>query len=172
MFEDQYVTCDYVCFIIRVFLDLVWATWYLNKITGQKKLFVVLLFIFLSFFHNFIYSSIFGCAESSLLKGLLLSCGAQASGRGGFSLWSRGSWPSRLRWSGGMGFRAPAPELLMHRLTAPWPVGSSRTRVQTHVSCTGRRVLYHRDTREVPRRSVLLNAVHVWKLFVVEVSKK
>ena len=145
----------------------------MNKIRQQVKKNCSLCYylFFKFFFHNFIYSSIFGCAESSLLKGLLSSCGAQASGRGSFSLWSLGSWPSRLRWSGGMGFRAHAPELLMHRLTAPWPVGSSRTRVQTHVSCTGRRVRYHRDTREAPR-SVLLNAVHVWKLFIVEVSKK
>ena len=32
MFEDQFLTCDYICFIIQVFFDHVWADCYLNKI--------------------------------------------------------------------------------------------------------------------------------------------
>ena len=31
-FEDQFLTCDYICLIIQVFLDHVWADCYLNKI--------------------------------------------------------------------------------------------------------------------------------------------
>ena len=36
-------------------------------------------------------------------------------------------------------------------LVAPWHVESSRTRDQIHVPCTGRWILNHCATREVPR---------------------
>ena len=38
-----------------------------------------------AFFKNFLYVFIFGCAESSLLRGLFSSCGAQPSHCRGFS---------------------------------------------------------------------------------------
>ena len=40
-------------------------------------------------------------------------------------------------------------------LVAPWHVGSSRTRAQTHVPCIGRWILNHCATREVPERTFL-----------------
>ena len=38
-------------------------------------------------------------------------------------------------------------------LIAPWHVGSSRTRAQTHVPCIGRRILNHCATREAPKQN-------------------
>ena len=136
MFEDQYVTCDHVCFIIRVFLDHLWAAWYLNKIRQQvkKKKTVLLFFIFLSCFHNFIYSSIFGHAESSLLKGLLSSCGMQASRRGASRY---GAWAPGRTGSGGLraqAYRPLACGIFLDQGSNPclahWQVGSLPLRHQ------------------------------------------
>ena len=41
-------------------------------------------------------------------------------------------------------------------LVAPWHVGSSQTRVRTHVPCIGRRILNHCATREAQRLWFLL----------------
>ena len=46
------------------------------------------------------------------------------------------------------GARAQAPWLWCMGSVAPWLMGSSQIRDQTHVSCTGRRILYHGATRE------------------------
>ena len=46
------------------------------------------------------------------------------------------------------GARAQAQWLWCMGSVAPWLVGSSQIRDQTHVSCTGRRILYHGATRE------------------------
>ena len=62
-------------------------------------------------------------------------CRAQALGRVGFSSW--GTWVQLLRIPGS---RAQAQELWY---TALWHGGSSWIRDQTHVSCIGRRILYH-----------------------------
>ena len=46
------------------------------------------------------------------------------------------------------GARAQAQWLWCPGSVAPWLVGSSQIRDQTHVSCTGGRILYHGATRE------------------------
>jgi len=46
------------------------------------------------------------------------------------------------------GARVQAQWLWCMGSVAPWLVGSSQIRDQTHVSCTGRRILYHGATRE------------------------
>ena len=48
------------------------------------------------------------------------------------------------------GSRVRAQQLWCTGLAAPWHVGSSRTRDQTHVPCICRRILNHCTTREVP----------------------
>ena len=55
------------------------------------------------------------------------------------------------------GARAQAQWLWCPGLVAPWLVGSSQIRDQTHVSCTGGRILYHGATREawVPQFGVV-----------------
>ena len=47
------------------------------------------------------------------------------------------------------GCRAQAQQLWHMGLVVPWHVGSSRTRAQTCVPCTGRQILNHCATREV-----------------------
>ena len=49
-----------------------------------------------------------------------------------------------------LGSRAQAQELWCANLDASSRVGSSQTRDQTHVPCTGRQILNHWTTREVP----------------------
>ena len=68
-----------------------------------------------------------------------LGCGTQALRLRGFS---------KLHLSGS---RTQSQQLWLMSLVAPWQVGSSRIRDQTHVSCTGRWILYHRATMEAPR---------------------
>ena len=43
-------------------------------------------------------------------------------------------------------------------LTASWHVGSSQTRDQTHVPCTGRQILNHWATKEVPDSAFLTSS--------------
>ena len=111
----------------------------------------------------YIFIFIFGCPESSLprrlfsscgKRGLLSSCSVRVSHCSGFS-WRRARAP------GHSGFSRAAPRLwstgslaVVHRLhcskacgifLTPWPMD------QTHVLCTGRRILYHWVTREAPR---------------------
>ena len=85
-----------------------------------------------------------GCSE----RGLLSSCGAQAS-RGGFSRCRTQALGSRAQWLWRTGF------------VAPWHVGSSQTRDRTHVPCLGRWILNHWTTREV---------LHIFLSFVLECS--
>ena len=80
---------------------------------------------------------------------LLCIRGTQASDRRGFSR-SRG-WGSAacgLQLWQRMGSRVQAQQLWWVGLLAPQSVGSSQTRVWTHVSCMGRQIPYHCATRE------------------------
>ena len=115
-----------------------------------------------NFFVLFCFLFIFGYAERRLLLGRFSSC------RGWGSLSSPGVRASHRRDSSRL--RAQAPELQLAgsraqtqkfwrtTLVAPWPVGFSRTRDRTRVSCTGRQILYHSATREV--RSSALQSRH------------
>ena len=102
------------------------------------------------YFFDF-YVFLFGCAGSSLLHGLLSSCNLQASHFSGFSCCgaqalacegfsSCSMWAQQLRLPGS---RAQAQQLWCTGLAAVQHVGSSRTRVQIHVSCIARQILYH-----------------------------
>ena len=111
-------------------------------------------------FQNFIYWFIyFGCAESSLLRGLfsicgeqglLSSCSAQASHCGGFCLRARDSRPMDFsnysmwaQWLRLLSSRSQPRELWCRVLVTPQCVGSSWIRDWTRVSCIGRQILYH-----------------------------
>ena len=80
-------------------------------------------------------------------QGLLSSYGVLASHCSGLSF--SGAWTL-----GGTGSVAAAPrlytgsEVVVHRLSCPRYVGSSWIRDWTHVSCAGRRILYHWATRD------------------------
>ena len=107
----------------------------------------------------------FGCAGSLLLsrlfsscgeRGLLSSSGVRASHCRDFSrgcspvpgcVGSRRRSAQAQRWQL-PGCRAQAQQLWHRGLAAPEPVGSSRIRDQTHVSCIGRWILYHQATKE------------------------
>ena len=84
--------------------------------------------------------------RASLVAALRLSsCGTQALDCAGFS--SCGTWAQQL-WL--VCSTAQAQQLWPTGLAAPQHVGSSWTRDQTCVPCTGRRILNHCTTREVP----------------------
>ena len=98
------------------------------------------------FIHSFIWFWLLAlccCMGSSLAVSCHcsgFSCfRAWALGRTGFSSCGSSALESRLNSRGAQGFVA-----LRH-------VGSSRFRDRTCVSCIGRRILYHRATRETPR---------------------
>ena len=80
-------------------------------------------------------------------QGLLSSYGVLASHCSGLSF--SGAWTL-----GGTGSVVAAPRLytgsvvVAHRLSCPRYVGSSWIRDWTHVSCAGRRILYHWATRD------------------------
>ena len=62
-------------------------------------------------------------------------------------------WQARATlWLWHMGSRVWTQSSWCTGLVAPWPVGSysSQTRERTHVPCTGRQVLNHWTTRELP----------------------
>ena len=102
-----------------------------------------------------------GCGERGLLfiavhrlliavASLVVEHGLQARGlqqlqHVGFS--SCSMWAQQL-WL--VGSRAQAQQLWCMGLVAPRHVGSSRTRAQTCVTCSGRRILNYCATREVP----------------------
>ena len=88
------------------------------------------------------YSSL-QCTGFSLRWLLLLrSTGSRRVGFSSCGTWARQFWLS--------GSRAQAQQLWRTGLGAPWHVGSSRTRARTRVPCTGRQILNHCTTREVP----------------------
>ena len=89
-----------------------------------------------------VYSSLC-CAGFSLQWLLLLR--SMGSRHAGFS--SCGTWAQQLQL---VGSRAQVQQLWHTGLVALRHVGSSRTRVRTHVPCIGRRILNHCTTREVP----------------------
>ena len=64
-----------------------------------------------------------------------------------FSLW----WLLLLRSTGS---RVQAQQLWRTGLAAPQHVGSSRTRDRTRVPCTGKQILNHCTTREVPAQRI------------------
>ena len=105
----------------------------------------VVCLVFLEFY-LFIY--LFGSSLLHAGLSLVVASGGHASLRcgashcGGFSLRSAGFSSCRMR----------AQQLWRSTgLAAPRHVGSSRTRARTHIPCTGRRILNHCATREVPR---------------------
>ena len=104
------------------------------------------------------YSSL-RCAGFSLRWLLLLW--NTGSRRMGFS--SCGMWAQKL-WL--VGSRAQAQYLWCTGLAAPRHLGSSRTRARTRVSCTGRRILNHCATREVPGQSFLKKLYSMWNFIV------
>ena len=82
-----------------------------------------------------------GCGERGLLfvavNGLLIAVTSLVAEHRLQQLWLMGS-------------RAQAQQLWLTGLVAPRHVGSSRTRARTCVPCTGRQILNHCTTREVP----------------------
>ena len=130
----------------------------------------ILLFLF---YRDFIYLFfIFGCIGSVLLcmgflqlrrAGATLHCTAWTSRCSGFSCCGARALGTRasvvvareLQQLWLTGSRAQAQQLWCTGLVAPWHVGSSQTRAQTHVLCIGRRILNHCTTREVPIQVVL-----------------
>ena len=84
-----------------------------------------------------------------------LGCGVQASRGGLLWVWSIGSWMLGLQYLWCVGSVVAAPG---SRARAQWSqhmglialrhVGSCLTRDRTHVSCIGRWIFYHRDTKE------------------------
>ena len=86
------------------------------------------------------YSSL-RCAGFSLQWLLLLR--STGSKHVGFS--SCGTWAQQM-WLAGS--RVQAQQLWRTGLVAPWHVGSSQTRVRTHIPCIGRQILNHCATRE------------------------
>ena len=107
----------------------------------------LLLFSFFFFFFNFIYLFLavlglrfFLCEGFLQLRrvGAILHRGAQASHYRGLSC------------CGAQAPDAQAQQLWLTGPVAPWHVGSSQTRVRTHVPCIGRQILNHCATREAP----------------------
>ena len=86
--------------------------------------------------------------------GATLCCSAQASHCSGFSC---GAWAQQL-WL--VGSRAQAQQLWCTGLVAPQHVGSSRTRVRTHVPCVGRWIPNHCATREALQYSIVNYSHH------------
>ena len=103
-----------------------------------KKMFSVF------FFNNFKFYLFIGSAESSLLHRLFSSCGTQASHCCGFSC-CRAQTVRAQRISS---FSSSALEQRFSSRGA-WHVRSSWIRDWTHISCTGRGILYHSATKEV-----------------------
>ena len=88
--------------------------------------------------HLFIYSLTFGCAGSSSLSA-------------GFSLVAEhGLLILVTSLVVAQGFQWGSVVLCCTGLADPWHVASSQTRDRTHVPCTGRWILNHWTTREVP----------------------
>ena len=112
------------------FFNLCWLD---RKLPKKKN--HVLFFFFLALLGLCCCAQAFSsCRE----QGLLSSCGVQASLYGGFP------------WLQITGFRVRGLQFLgCMRLDALRHVGSSQTRNQTHVSCTGRQILCHWSNREI-----------------------
>ena len=89
-------------------------------------------------------------------------CGAQARGCADFS--GCGTRAQQL-WF--LGSRARAQQLRHMGLVALQHVGSFQIRDRTHVSCIGRRILYHGATREAQRLTYLFQLVFKNKTFIL-----
>ena len=102
------------------------------------------------FYFNFICSLIHGSSGSSLLPAgfslqrllFLHATGTRARRLQQSGAWTQQSWVP--------GSRAQAQQWQPVGLAALWHVASSLIRDQTHISCIGRLILYHRATREAP----------------------
>ena len=79
---------------------------------------------------------------------LLRSMGSRHASFSSCSTWAQQLWL--------VGSRAQAQQLWCTGLVAPWHVGSSWTRDQTRVPYTGRQILNHCASREVPQNSLEL----------------
>ena len=117
-----------------------------------KVILHIFFFFFNKFIYLFIYLFIFSCVGSSFLcegflqlrqAGATLHCGARASHCRGLSC------------CGAQAPDAQAQQLWLTGPVAPQHVGSSQTRAQTHVPCTGRQTLNHCATREAPTYSFI-----------------
>ena len=73
----------------------------------------------------------------------------------------------QLQWEGSgtaiPGLQSKAQKLWYTSLVAPRHAGSSWTRDWTHVSLTGKRILYHWTTREVLNFLLLKTALTIWE---------
>ena len=127
---------------------------------SPKRLFLknfISLFLYFYFLLSWVFVAAHGFLQ--LLRAeATLHCGARSSHCGGFSLlWSTGSTCVGFSTCGTrapqlwlVGSRAQAQQLWRLGLVAPQHVGSSWTRARTRVPCTGRWILNHCATREVP----------------------
>ena len=111
------------------------------------KKFIYFIYLFLAVLGLCCYARAFSsCGEWRLLfvamQWLLLlrSMGCRCVGFSSCSTRARQLWLT--------GSRAQAQQLWHTGLVAPRHVGSSRTRVRTHVPCIGRQILKHCTTRE------------------------
>ena len=98
--------------------------------------------------------------------------GLRFCARAFFQLWQagatlhRGARASHYHGLSCCGAQAPdaqAQQLWLTGLIAPWHVGSSQTRAQTHVSCIGRQILNHCTTREALRNFQNLKKKGKWR---------
>ena len=91
---------------------------------------------------------------------LLLPAFPSCSQLGGVGFPLVASLVSACWWTGfciaAPGLGSASSVVVVHGLVALWQVGSSGTRAQTRVSCIGRWILYHWDTREAPSLLLLL----------------
>ena len=118
--------------------------------------FILFIYLFIhSFWLHWVFVAFSSCCERGLLfvavRGLLIAVaslvmehGLQAHGLQ--QLWLAGS-------------RAQAQQLWCTGLVALRHVGSSQTRARTRVPCTGRRIVNHCATREVPDKRFLSTGV-------------
>ena len=103
-------------------------------------------------------SLIFGCAGSSLLHNLFSNCkghgllsgySVRAANCSGFSCRDR-LQSTQASVAAASGLSSTGSVVAQYELSCPWHMGSSQTKDWTHVSCTGRQMLYHWATREAP----------------------
>ena len=134
---------------------IIWWTWLPPPFHDSLKFYLFILLLTMSGLRCRLFS---GCGE----RGLLSSCGVQASPCGGFS--GCGAWTP-----GCSGVSSCSSQALKHRqaqqlccmgLAALHYVGSSWVRDQTRVSCIGRQILYHWATRKAPEVIFSVSAMH------------
>ena len=130
---------------------------------GKEVLKDIFWFIYLFIFYKFIYFIFI----YFWLRWVFVAAG-------GLSLVAASGGYSSLRWLPllrSTGSRAQAQQLWRMGLVAPWHVGSSQTRAQTCVPCTGRRILDRCATREAQTFSLLLKPSTIRTLTVVFLAR-